>query len=468
MKLLLISAPTVMSYKAKITSTQYPVNLGIISSYLKVRGHDVRLIDFNVDAFSKKRLHASIEEYMPDAVGISAMTPSIKNAHLIAEAIKERFEDIPIIIGGPHASAIPEQTLKEFPSFDIAVVGEGEETTYEIMEYLKNNKKLEGILGTAWRKNSKIVVEKRRPLIEDINSLPFPDRTLVDMKKYENSHASRGFSRKFLNIAEVFASRGCPNQCIFCATHINYGMKVRFRTIDNLMAEIRYCKERLGVNHVSVEDDTFTLKRPLVEQFCKEIKKLGLTWNCNARVTNVDPKLLKLMKDSGCLKISFGVETGSPRIMKLIKKNITIEQVKKAFRWARESGIRYVEGTFMVGAHPDETKDDIDKTLKLMKEISPDFLAVSVIDPYPGTEVYEIMKSNNYIHRFDWERFINYGQLPTWRTKYFSGKGLVKQQKRLLIGFYFRPSTVLRILKKIRSWNEFMYWVDIGLGFVKS
>ncbi len=468
MRLLLISAPTVMSYKAKVTSTQYPINLGGIASFLKKNGHEVRLIDFNVDSFSKEKFHRSISVWMPDAIGISSMTPAIKYAGIIATGAKESFPDIPVLIGGVHCSAIPKQTLKEFPQFDIVVMGEGEETILEVMERLSGKEKLSGIKGTAWRKGKQVMVEERRPLIHDLDSLPFPDRTLVSMKKYENSHASRGFSRKFLNIAEIMTSRGCPNQCIFCAGHINYGFKVRFRSIDNIMAEIVECKEKLGVNHVSVEDDTFTLNKKLVFEFCERIKKLGITWNCNTRVNTVSPEMLKAMVGSGCLKISFGVESGSQRMLDLMKKGITVEQVRQAFSWAREAGLKYGEGTFMIGAHPDETMEDVRMTAGLMKEISPDFLSVAILNPYPGTEVYDIMRSKGYIEHFDWEKFIIYGSVPPWRTKNFTSQELFELQKKLLKDYYLRPRTMLRILSKIRSYNEFMYWLEIGMGFLRG
>ena len=265
-------------------------------------------------------------------------------------------------------------------------------------------------------------------------------------------------------------SRGCPNRCIFCAGHINYGVSLRFRGFDNIAREIEDCVRRYGINHISIEDDTFTLKRELVETLCDFFKSRKLTWNCNSRVNTITPELLKKMADSGCKKISFGVESGSPRILELVKKGITCEQIRSAFKMAKAAGIKYVEGTFILGSHIDEKIEDIEMTKKLILELMPDFAMLSVMCPFPGTEIYDDMRREDLLPvKPDWERFSFFIEGVKYeRLRHLTHAELNKIQKDFIREYFVSPKYIWSQVKKFRSFADFGYFANLGIAYFKK
>lgn len=247
------------------------------------------------------------------------------------------------------------------------------------------------------------------------------------------------------------------------------GPRTRFRSVENVLAEVEECVKKYNFEHFSIADDTFTLNQERAIEICYGLKKLGVrSWHCGGtRVNAVSPKMLKVMAETGCQKVAFGVESGSPRILELIGKKITLEQVKNAFLWAREAGIRFIEGNFIIGSDPAETQEDLKMTLDLIREIKPDLVSLAIIVPYPGTRVYEKMKSRGYIFTEDWEKFAMIDQVPCWRTEHFTSEELLKYQKKMLRNFYLRPDYLWRILVKLKNLDEIKYWAGTGWGFVR-
>jgi len=472
MKIVLINPPENLHLRANFISTQYPINLGYLAAFLKKHGFQVELWDYVVEPYGQEEFLKKIKTSQPDLIGLTAMTNTVASMGELAKIIKNNFKDIRIIAGGTHASALPERTLREIPELDFVCVGEGEETLLELAQVLETErfaKLLDKIKGLVYRRGDDILKNKPRDLVFDLNSLPFPDRDLVNPGFYNRSHTSRGISRKFLRVAEIITARGCPNKCIFCAGHICYGYRVRFRTAENVMAEIKECIKKYRVNHITFLDDTFTLWPERTRAICSGLKELGVSWDCNTRVNNVDRDLLKLMSESGCRKVSFGIEASSERMLKLIKKGITLEQVRKAVRWAREAKIKYVEGTFILGAHPSETRQEAEATVKLMKELDLDFVFYGIIVPFPGTEVYKIMRDKGYLAKnVSWKDFIFFGETPPWRTDNFTPEELVRLQSRVLKKFYLRPEYLLKMIYKIDSWQEIRYYFDLFTDFFRQ
>lgn len=467
MKILLIQPRGTEDTRAEYVSTQFPINLGFIAAVLRNDGHEIRLLDLNVCDIDLKKYLA---DFSPQAVGITAMTPAVMSAGEAAKTVKASDPEIITILGGVHASALPYETMAEFPAIDILVFGEGEETAVELARAIENKKELSGILGIIFRQNGGLVKTAPRALIKNLDSVPFPARDLIDMSLYKKSHVSRGFSRRYLNIAEIMTSRGCPNRCIFCAGHINYGTSLRFRSFESIAAEIKEVMERYGVNHIDIEDDTFTLNRALVEKLCGFFKENKLTWNCNSRVNTVTRELIKKMADCGCQKISFGVESGSPRILGLIKKGITIPQIQQAFAWAKQSGIKYIEGTFILGCHIEETRDDIEMTKNLIWELMPDFAMLSVMCPFPGTEVYDDMKREGLLPEHpNWADFSFFISREKYkRLKYLTHAELNKIQKDFIKQYFISPKYIWSQIKKIKSWSEAGYFINLGMAYFKK
>lgn len=463
--ILLIRPPTINKGTSFI-ATQFPLNLAGIAAFLIKKGHHVRIWDFDVEPFSESDFGERLKKLSPFIVGISCYTPTIINGHNIAAYVKKYLPKAIVVAGGPHLSALPKETLDEFQNFDIGVIGEGEETMGELSGRLLRDEPIEDIAGIVYRKNGSSHVTARRDPIKDLDSLPLPARHLLDVSRYKG-HSHRGFSRSFLKITEIMTSRGCPNRCIFCASDVVMGCGVRFKSADRVNAEISECIEKYAFNHFTISDDTFILKEDRLYRICEEFAKRKVSWNCNARVWPISKKMLSVMAKSGCIGISFGVESGSQRILDLIKKNITVEQVEEAFRLSKEAGIKLVEANVIIGSHPSETKEDVALTQKLLNRISPDVVMISIVVPYPGTELYNIMKNTNLMFDSkDWDSFVLFGKEPSWKTEHFGPKELVRLQKKMIARFYFRPIYIAKMIRKIRNPKELIYWLRGGKDFL--
>lgn len=465
-KILLIRPPTITG-KLSFIASQFPLNIALLAAVLLKNGYEARLIDYDVEIFERAKFKRYLTEFNPDIIGLSCFTPNIIEGHKIAVLAKEILPQSLIVVGGPHVSGLPEETLREFKGFDIGVVGEGEETILDICHSFFSEDSFDGIKGVVYRKNGTVLFTGKKPPIDDMDSLPFPARELLNIDLYKGQ-SHRGFSRDFLKITELMTSRGCPNSCIFCASDVVMGKGVRFRSAGSVKDEIRECVGRFKFDHFTISDDTFTLKKDRLCEICDEFSKFKVTWNCNARVWPISKEILKKMADSGCSGITFGVESGSPRILKLIKKNITVGQIEDAFRWSKEAGIKLVEADIIIGSHPSETMEDIKMTQMLLKRISPDVAMISVVIPYPGTELYTMMKEKGLIFNSNkWDEFLLYGGRPQWRTENFMPDKLLSIQKKMLFGFYIRPSYIIRTIAKMNSIKEFCYWINGGLGFLR-
>ncbi|TAL47976.1 radical SAM protein [archaeon] len=466
MKVLLIQ-PNRVTQKGYF-STQYPINLGCIASALMKDGNEVRMADFNI--MDRAALPSIISEFKPEMVGLTAMTSTIYNARDIISEVKQIDKNIITVLGGVHASALPVETMEEIKDLDYLVFGEGEVTAMELVKHLESKKSLKDVDGLVYRENGKIVKNKPHALIENLSNMPYPARELLPPEMYTEVQVSRGFSRSEMSIIEMMTGRGCPNQCIFCAGHINFGFRVRFRSYEHIVGEIKQCMEKYGTNHISFEDDTFTLNKPLVKQVCAFLKENKLTWNCNTRVNTVDYDLLKLMAESGCKKVAFGVESGNPEIMRKNKKGITIPEILQAFKDAKRAGIRFIEADFMLGSHIDETKESINDTIKLINKLMPDFLFLGIICPFPGTEIYKMMEDKGFFYETrDWSQFSVMGDLKRYkRLTYMTPQELWELQHKILKDYYGSPKYMLSQLSKIRSFGEIKYFIRMGQMFLKD
>jgi radical SAM superfamily enzyme YgiQ (UPF0313 family) len=470
MKILLINPPENLDLKLNIVSTQYPINLGYLAAVLISNGFEVELWDYVVEHFNGDEFIARLAAFQPDLVGLTSMTNTITSVAQISKLIKYNFPNISIAVGGTHSTALPERTMEEISEVDYIIQGEGEISFLELCQNIANKLYVGSILGLVYRSDAGVVVNSKRPLIDDIDSIPFPARDLVNLNLYNRSHTSRGISRNFFKVSELITSRGCPNHCIFCAGHTSYGYGVRFRSVENVLREVKECIKKYSSKHFSILDDTFTLIPQRTLEICQGFKKLGVTWDCNTRVNNVTKELLGIMKDSGCRKVSFGIEASSERMLKEIKKGITLEQVRNAVRWAKEEKIDIIEGTFILGSHPSETIDEVNGTIKLMRELDLDFVFYGIIVPFPGTEIFQIMKDRGYIiDDMDWSKFIFLGdEPPPWRTDNFTSRDLLRLQKKVLRKFYLRPKYLIRRLLKIRNFEEIKYYSKGAIDFFKK
>ncbi|KPK00264.1 MAG: hypothetical protein AMK71_08545 [Nitrospira bacterium SG8_35_4] len=442
----------------KTAARYFPLGLGYISSYMKSKGHDVLIVDPEMQGITESDLHEIIKQENPGIVGLSSVTPNFSLACKMAKKIKS-ISGAVVVYGGIHASTFAERIIEHHPEFDIVVYGEGEETMSELASMIENNKfshdKLKSIKGLCYRDNGTVYKTAVRPFIEDVDSLPFPDRDSIGLDVYKAT-GHIGVSSK---VANVLTSRGCPARCTFCESFLTMGYKFRAHSADYVLAEIRNLKERYGVEQIVFNDDTFTINYDRVKTICERLihDNYNIKWFCFARVNTIrDEEMLRLMKASGCVQINFGVETGDETIMKSIKKGITLDQARKAFQLTHKVGIKTSAG-FIFG-FPGETKDSIERTINFATELNPDVALFNVLVPFPGTETFQHYPQlhNEIDNPGFWESFktASAGGDPVIELP-----GLTKEELKMAIvranrRYYIRLGYLVRQLARIRSYYE--------------
>jgi len=452
---------------AALLSHTRPMNLSYLAAVLRSAGFDVVIIDYETTPYSTKHLQHVLEDHCPVVAAVTCTTPTVTSAAQLAAAIKSSAPKVTTVVGGAHASALPKETMQEFPVFDFLIIGEGEITLRELCIRLRDGGKDCEINGLVFRENGELSMTDSRSLIPDLDSIPFPARDLIDYAA-QAGHSSRGFSNKLLS-TELFTSRGCPVGCSFCAIQATFGRSVRFRDPLFIEEEIRRMVQEQHFNHVVIADDTFTLLPDRATVICEVLERSRIdSWNCDTRVNTVSLELLKTMKRCGCEKVAFGVESGSQRMLDLIGKGINVDQVRNAVYWAKQAGIKHIEGNFIIGCDPSETAEDLKKTRTLITSLPWTFVSVAVIVPYPGTPVREQMLSAGLIDRdAAWEDYVIFGKRPGWRSQHFSADDLLQHQRDLTRSFYLRPSYLVSRLASIRSWGELEYWATAGVSYLK-
>jgi anaerobic magnesium-protoporphyrin IX monomethyl ester cyclase len=476
----------------------FPLGLASLATALQKRGHEVLIYDADSNINPSKINFAFLEDsyplylkalknnnhpiwqemsekirgFAPDAIGITTLTTFAASAFKTAQLCKQYNKDIPVIAGGPHCTIKPDEVMKICPDIDFLVRGEGEETFPELIENLKDSKTTEvlnNIKAITYRQNGRLVHTPDREFIDDLDTLGFPARELLLNKASYDSE----------DMGLLMTTRGCPYNCSYCATSI-WKRKVRYRSIDNVIAEIKLISSTYGTRQFTFKDDSFTVNRKRVLEFCDRLiaEKLNISWDCNTRVNLVDEELLKKMKQAGCNSIKVGIETGSERVLKLINKGTTCSQARHAAKLLRKAGI-YWTAYFMMGL-PSETEEEIYQTLQFMKELKPDFASLSVYEPFPGTDLFEIGIQNNLVQnertmqdflsispkyyyvkdlnrRIDTMSNARFEQLESEIKQQFDkyNKGFIRIAKRARSRsnlYLHNPFVIFNDMKKLRSW----------------
>ncbi|MBI4287973.1 MAG: radical SAM protein [Chloroflexi bacterium] len=337
-----------------------PLGLAYVAAVLKRDGVDVSLLEANALGLGMDDIEKEIKRQKPDLVGITGTTPLIARVEEIARRAKSADKGIKVVVGGPHATILPQEVLKS-QNIDFCVRGEGEITALELVKALEKGGDFGAILGLGFKSNGQIHLNDSRPLIKELDSLPFPARELLPMEKYIFPLPTGAVAR-FTNL---ISSRGCPYLCTFCGQHNIWTRLVRFRSPKNVVDEIQAVKDKYGVAFVGFTDSNFPLNRKITMDICDEMAARGIKikWACGSRVDLVDQELLRKMHKAGCQQINFGVESGNAEILKGYKKGITIDQAKTAIKQAKKAGLK-VYTYFMVGG-PGETRETAEETIKL-------------------------------------------------------------------------------------------------------
>ncbi len=384
MKTLLINPPYAFSEIPIM-----PMGIAYIAGVLEHNGNEVQILDLLVSKYSKEKIKRRLEEYQPDIVGVTSVTMNYPVASDILNYCKSVNKDIVTVIGGPHVTFCPVETLNEAPWIDVVVRGEGEQTMLDIV----SGKKLDDIDGIAFRADGIKLTGERR-LIENLDELPLPARHLFPLSRYHalDVHAS------------VIAGRGCPFNCIFCVGSKMGGRRARYRNPKLVVDEVEQALA-YGFKEVNFEDDLLTLNHRHVYTICDEIIARGLkfNWSVFSRADTVNLELLRRMKEAGCTWMLYGVESGNQQILNTVKKKITLEKIREGVRLGKEAGIN-VLASFIIGL-PGETKETLKETDQFAQELEASY-GFNVLSPFPGTEVRE--KAEEYgieILTNDWSKY---------------------------------------------------------------
>src|SRR5659263_90689 len=349
------------------------------------------------------------------------------------------------MMGGPHVTILPEETLTKVSEINIIVRREGEETIIDLYKAIDDTKKLENVHGITYREKDSIKSTPSRPPITDLDALPFLAYHLLPLEKYK-LHPPHGIKHPFM---AMMTSRGCPYNCIYCSKPI-FGSKFRAQSPKRTVDEIEYLKEHFGINEITFYDDSFTLDKKRITQLCEEIKMrdLDIPWTCETRVNLITEELLKKMKNSGCYMIAYGIESGSQMVLDNLRKGVTLEQVKNAIILTHKARISTI-GYFMMGS-PKETPQTLRDTIDFAKNLQLDFAQFSITIPFPGTDLYKLYLGEGK-EDMNWDNFI-YASLksantPVFETNSLNREDLMKWNSRAYKEFYLRVAYVLKRLK---------------------
>jgi len=415
-----------------------PLGIAYLGAVAEREGHEVTVIDCQAEKLSYEAFRSRIEQTPSDVVGVTATTLLYKSAMQLVAIAKQVHPQAVTMLGGSHGSFWDENALEEYPSLDIVVRREGEATFIELLDKLQSKTSFNNVLGITFRsKEGKITRNPERPFLEDLDSLPFPAHNLLPLETLK---------RMGKVLFPLITSRGCVYWCDFCSTVRMFGRGYRMRSPKNVVDEMEMIHNKYGIGQVTFYDDAFTVNRDRVLKICEELdtRKLDLTWDCGTRVDMVDRKLLKTMRDAGCIAVWLGVESGSEIILGAMNKSIKLNQTRLAYKTAHEVGLMTIANTVL--GFPGETEQTARETINFVKELNPDDVGFYVATPYPGTPMYEQVKKNGWLRVTDFDKYDTAG--PTFETPWLSMKRLAEIRYKAYQEFYLRPGYVIKMMRR--------------------
>jgi radical SAM superfamily enzyme YgiQ (UPF0313 family) len=426
-----------------VKSTSPPLGLLYVAAYAEAAGFSVRVIDVDADCMSLSDIANAVQQSQPRFVGLTAVTAQIKGARTLAAIVRQASPRSKIVIGGIHATALPEEVLRD-ENVDFVVRGEGEKSFTDLVR----GEPVDSIGGLSYRNGTLLKPfhhNRAEEPIRDLDSLPSPAFHLI---RFEAYRPAIGAYRR-LPAINMTMTRGCPGKCTFCNSAET---ALRTRSADHVVDEIQRLQARYGIREVSFYDDTFTIYKQQVARFCELIveRRIDLTWSCFARTDCVSPGLLAKMKAAGCHQILFGIESADEEVLRNIRKPINLDLTRRAVRMVQHAGIA-VRAAFMFG-NPGETTESMRRTVQFARELDPDIAIFNITTPYPGTQMFEWARRHGYLRTLDWSEY-DLGnavlELPT-----VSPEEINRMYKTAYREFYLRPRFLWRRLKSIRSLED--------------
>ena len=421
---------------------EYPIYLAYIVAVLEKAGIDVRFIDGVVEEMSISTFASAVTKTEPDMVVLECSTPSIDSDLLTAKVLKEKMKNVFVVLVGSHPTFFHQDVIRENPQLDAICRGEFDLTVRDLATALSNGDNLKRVKGITYKDENGIHVNEDRPLIENLDKLPFPARHIVKSDYYRQGTFVGKHS------TTMVTSRGCPYRCIFCLwPRTLYGRKLRPRSPENVVDEIEQVVKDHHVDEIYFDDDSMALDRDRILGICRLIEKrnIKVKWIPQCRVDSMDEGVVQAMKRAGCHYIRFGIESGSQKMLKIMKKGISLAQIERAFNLCRKAGIK-TQAFFLFGI-PGETQETIKETIEFAKDLKADSAQFAVVIPHPGTELYEVCKKNGWLRYSSWGDFSACNSII--ETSQLSREDVERARIRAYREYYFRPSFILKVASKI-------------------
>jgi radical SAM superfamily enzyme YgiQ (UPF0313 family) len=439
-----------------------PLGLAQIAAIIEKAGISCSLLDSMALRHSHKTCIEEIEKVAPKYIIVSTATITFSSDVELLKEVKKKLKGVRVIMLGTHVTVMPRQTLKE-RAVDYVIIGEPDVAVKDLIVCLEKNQDPAKIKGVGFVKGRETIITGTADIIEDLDSLPFPARHLYPKEaNYFNPLAKR------LPYTTALSSRGCPGMCIYCTSVTLYGKRYRARSPKNVVDEIEECI-RLGYREIFFRDETFSMNKKRTIEICREImkRKLDVTWMINSRVNTVDDESLGWMKKAGCHMIKFGVESGSQQILNTLRKGITLEQTRTAFALCKKHKISSV-AHLMFGS-PGESAETVRQTIKFVKEIDPDYASFNITTPYPGTELWDMVKDKLDVK----DDFSAYDIEKTLENARYNEKWcdltideLDSFYNKAYNSFYFRPSYIIKRLIKQKGFKDLVRAATAGVSLV--
>lgn len=460
MKILLINPIT-----RNISLSSPDLGLAYLATALQRENHHVEILD----CVNLKMTFKDFEDYIAahdcDVIGFKVFSTDLLSVKKSLLTVRNKRPDVKIILGGPHPSYFPEQTLEHFEEADFAIRGEAEKGLVDLIHYLIHPDAIqrEHIPGLIWRAEGH--TKCNAPVFpEELDSLGSPAWDLINPCAYP-------FQTSYLTeskiVAPLIITRGCPYQCTFCAVRSITGNKIRTHSVPYIIHEIRYLKSNFGINEVCFIDDNFLVFKNMVIDLCKQIIKqqLDIKWSCyGIRLDMIDKEIIDLMEKSGCYMLTVGIESGSQRILDHMKKNLTVELIKEKIKFINDKTHIKIIGNFILG-YPLEKEDDIYRTIRLTRELPLHGANFFPFHPTPGTEIYKELMTKKKIKDIDWK--LMGLDLRTYVPEEISEKKFKWLFFLAFINFYMRPKSIFNVLRATRSPERLKYIFDRILTIIK-
>lgn len=421
-----------------------PLGLALLAGIAREAGFSVRIVDAEALGMSVDEAAERALSYGPRLIGLTAVTMTVHAAAEVARLVKLASPTTVVALGGVHISATPERTMEAFPSIDVGVIGEGDVTLPEMLAAVRDRWPMDDVRGLILRERGGVLRRTgERETVDDLDALPFPAWDLLPNLAKAYRPAPNAY--RTLPASSLISSRGCPGRCTFCDRTVS-GRRLRTYSAEYLMRMVETLHAKHGIREIVFHDDNFVASRPRLLEFCARLERsgLGIEWSCTGRVDMVDPEGLEAMRRAGCWQIAYGVETGSQRLLDELRKGTTLEQIRQAVAWTHEAGIE-ARGYFMIGV-PGETRETLDQTLRLLRELPLDDFHMTILAPHPGSEITgEIMRRKPI--DIDWRK------CGDWEVVYvpdgLTREDLESAHRKAFRGFYLRPGVIMRYVRRV-------------------